>query len=397
MQEFPRHGTILESRRWIAENRRNGVKCPVCDRRVKEYSRPINRAQALAITDMFLSAGTDWVNVRNLKSKIRGGTADKNNEISKLAHWGLVQQHPNVKRGGTWRVTTLGKKWVQGKVSVSDTVMLYQAELTGKGTKSVYLRDILSAGTASDFDLRKIMADITNVERIEAVSSRSNFNEDTLWRRDHRKTDPTTDSSAHTAIQEDSLFAAVTEGMERVEYSLSHEKFLGHETVSVAREWLKSVLGRGGFCPTCDRIAVYKNYPMKDSMARLLIEMYRHHGMSSVDVREFYLDGELVDRNNYVSKIAQRGLVVEDLTKYRKDGGKGGWYKLTDAGVEWIFNRSLTPATVRSFNYYEESGHSSRMVSIVEVMRDSAKWNYASLMSGMNINAGDVEEELFLV
>lgn len=389
---FSRDKTLSDSRDWIAAHRGKGVDCPVCDRKVKEYSRPINRAQALAITRMYVAAGTDYVNVRNLKSQRGYGTADKNNEISKLAHWGLVQQHPDPKRGGTWRVTELGGQWVRGQIKVPRNVIIYQADKTADGTEMVLLREILAQGADADFDLRAVMADIRGVARRNTSSSGSMNNDETLYRRARRKTNANGVPLNNVDDDSDGLFADATKEMQRVPNSLNHEIFFGDETVAEAREWLHQNLFRGVFCPTCDRIAVFKNYPMKDSMARLLIEMYRHHGTAPVDVREFYLDGELVDRNNYVAKIAQRGL-VEEIPMRRGDGGKAGWYQITEEGENWILNRSVTPATVLSYNYYSMNGQSKGTVSIEEVFKGSSRWSYRSLIDGLDANL--TEDVLF--
>lgn len=389
---FPRDKNLSDSRNWIEQNRGKGVDCPVCDRKVKEYSRPINRAQALAIMRMYVVAGTSYVNVRNLKDKSGSGTADKNNEISKLVHWGLVQQHPDPKRGGTWRVTELGGKWVRGEIKVPRNVMIYQADKTGDGTERVLLREILEQGADADFDLRTVMADIRGVKREAPCIFDSLNSDETLFRRSRRKTNASGVPLNGVEDDSDGLFAAVTDGMERIHNSLNHELFFGDETVAEARDWLHRNLFRGVFCPTCDRIAVFKNYPMKDSMARLLIEMYRHHGTEPVDVREFYLDGELVDRNNYVAKIAQRGLVKE-IPMRRGDGGKAGWYQLTEEGVDWIFNRSVTPATVLSYNYYSKNGKSKGTVSVADVFDASSRWTYSELMRGLD--AALTDNDLF--
>jgi hypothetical protein len=389
---FSRDKTLSDSRDWIAANRGKGVDCPVCDRKVKEYSRPINRAQALAITRMYVAAGNDYVNVRNLRSQRGYGTADKNNEISKLAHWGLVQQHPDPKRGGTWRVTELGGRWVRGQTKVPRNVIIYQADKTADGDEMVLLRDILEQGADSDFDLRAVMADIGNVQYKKPNSSGSMNNDETLYRRSRRKTNSNGVQLNNVDDDSDGLFASSTDEMQRFPNSLNHEIFFGDETVAVAREWLHKNLFRGVFCPTCDRIAVFKNYPMKDSMARLLIEMYRHHGTQPVDVREFYLEGELVDRNNYVAKIAQRGLVAE-IPVRRGDGGKAGWYRLTQDGVDWIFGRSETPATVLSYNYYSKNGQSKGTVSVTDVFDTSARWTYRELMEGLGATLED--DDLF--
>lgn len=384
------HDTIAHSRQWLSENRGKGVTCPSCLRKVKEYERPINRAQALALVAMYVNSTTDWTDVRSLRTRIRSGVADKNNEISKLAHWGLVQQHPYVRKGGWWRVTNLGAQWVRGEISVPSTIFLYQAELTGHGTSTVMLQDVLEKGSDSDFDLRAIMADISGATRKSVPPSDPMFSEETLLRRARRKVNQNGVLLSNVESDDDGLLADITAGVERIDNALNHEFLFDTDTIGVARSWLKAHMDRGGFCPSCDRITVFKHYPMKDSMARLLIEMYRHHGTEAVHVRTFELDGEVVDRNNYVAKIAQRKL-VEELPVRRGDGGKAGWYRVTDAGVEWIMNRSLTPATTKSYNYYAESGQSKKLISVVDAMR-GGRWSYSELIRG--IAAPNDENEL---
>lgn len=371
--------TVAYTRQWLAASREKGVQCPVCDRRVKEYARPINRGQALAIAAMYLDSSTSWVNVRDLRTPIRNGVADKNNEISKLAHWGIIEQHPSIKRGGWWKVTALGEQWVRGEISIPKTAFIYQAELTGRGTEQVFIQDILNDDGEHSFDLRKIMSDIAGMPRSEdPYDSCNNFNTSTLARRASK-----IDTGIPADPDADALFAGITDGMERDTTAISHNSIYAGDTVAIARAWIMNNLEHGGYCPACSRIAIYKNYPMTDAMARLVIEMYRHHGQEFIHVRTFELNDKVVDRDNFVAKIAIRGLVEAD-TNRRSDGGKTGWYRVTDAGINWIFNHSKTPASIKSYNAFRDRGTvpSDKLVTVSQVFDTSTRWSYEELIAG---------------
>lgn len=394
-QEFSSDQTVAESRNWIEQHISEGVICPSCDRIVKQYTRSINRAQALAMIGMYIKKGINYTVVRDLKSKYCSGNAYKNNEISKLAHWGLVKQNPDSKLPGQWRITSKGEKWLRGEITVKSKVIIYQAESKGFGREETSLIEVISTKAPLDFDLDGTITEILGMTRlgVEEESSKY-FNEETISKRLHRVVPYKDSFPGYYDEYEDYVFSAMSEVSLPTLDGVSDKIYSGGETVSEAHEWVMNNLSRGVYCPSCDRIAVMKRYHMKDHMARLLIEMYRHHGLNPVDVREFYLDDVLVDHQIGIGGLSHRNLVAPVPVAGDGTGGSG-WYSVTDAGVEWIFNRAKATVTVESYNYYSITRQDSRLISITEVLRNSDKWNYRSLMEGFSVAPAEDDDVLF--
>lgn len=348
--------TIWQSRHWIRENKFRGVSCPTCEKHVQEYRYSISSAQAKALKTMHTKHKTNYVSLHKLRQRMK---VDPNSELTKLAHWRLIRQHPRL--SGVWAVTDRGADWIAGNLRIPQSVYVYQGELTGQCGHEDYFSQ---SGNGHACHHGQLLPDGQDPFRQDAPSSDDMFNDKSLLKRRNR--------IAKAPDNEENLFSSLDYEVKR----LPHEVFFGHESIREASDWLDEQLAqKGGFCPSCDRIAAFNRTRITDSHARLLIEMARHHGRTPVHVPSFVVGGEEVGKFGHASESAHRGLL-------KSLGTRSGWYRLTDAGMAWVLDLSKTPESIWSYNRFARTYKNRTLVKITGVFAKSDnKHSYADLMS----------------
>ena len=93
------------------------VTCPCCSQTAKVYSRPINAAMVAALSVVARSTG--GLNNRGIVSAM--GKSDGASQISKLVHWGLVEQD----REHNWCVTSKGRLFLAGRIKIPARILIY--------------------------------------------------------------------------------------------------------------------------------------------------------------------------------------------------------------------------------------------------------------------------------
>lgn len=109
-------------------------------------------------------------------------------------------------------------------------------------------------------------------------------------------------------------------------------------TLDDAREWLRALLDTGERCPCCTQRAQVYRRTIHATMARDLVALWRHAGTGWG-----YLP-DVLDRKNTgdFAKLRYWGLVEEE-SELRPDGGRAGWWRVTDHGAAWIHGRASVP------------------------------------------------------
>lgn len=106
-------------------------------------------------------------------------------------------------------------------------------------------------------------------------------------------------------------------------------------------------------------------------MARTLIKMYRA-GAIDTPIHTPSLPGD----NHKVSQLTWWDLVKEEDVK-RKDGGHGGYWSLTQRGVDFTLDKLTIRRHARIYDA-RVLGYQSEPVSIIDCLGD--KFNYRELM-----------------
>ena len=129
-----------------------GANCVVCGRLAKVYRRSISDAQARSLAEIFDKHGHEWASLPD-------DGDNRHREEHKLRYWGLLEESTERRedggRGGMWRVTALGARWVCGQVTVPKYAYTYQNRVLRLDGEQRSFADALK----EPFDLRSIMVD----------------------------------------------------------------------------------------------------------------------------------------------------------------------------------------------------------------------------------------------
>lgn len=110
-------------------------------------------------------------------------------------------------------------------------------------------------------------------------------------------------------------------------------------TLEEAKSWLRALLPKGGRCPCCNQhVQVYRRN-MYGTLAKALIACYLAGGTSQY-VHSNKLG--IVLRGGEMGKLGYFGLVDEEKAE-RPDGGRTGYWRCTQRGVDWLFGRITIP------------------------------------------------------
>lgn len=109
-------------------------------------------------------------------------------------------------------------------------------------------------------------------------------------------------------------------------------RFPDWERLGEARRWLRvQARGKGAKCPCCAQVARVYPRTLNSGMASSLIRMYRIGGLEWV-----HLPTQLPARSREEGKLAYWGLIEEATEERRPDGGRAGWWRVTERGERFI-------------------------------------------------------------
>lgn len=147
-------------------------------------------------------------------------------------------------------------------------------------------------------------------------------------------------------------------------------------TLGEAREMLRVLLqeGQAITCPTCTQFAKVYKRQIHASMARALILLYQRSDPDGWGHFPTILDGRRADEG----KLAYWSL-IEEATERREDGGRAGWWRITDQGRAFVQRRLEVPKYARVYDG-RLLGFEGDPVRITDCIGD--KFNYQELMDG---------------
>lgn len=145
-------------------------------------------------------------------------------------------------------------------------------------------------------------------------------------------------------------------------------------TLANARARLRELVDDGHRCPVCTQLA--KVYPrvIYSTMARELIRCYRAAGTNW-----FHVPTIIGHNGGDLLKTRYWGLMEEETTVRRDDGGRAGYWRITSLGEAFILRQLKVPKRAHVYD-----GRRLRLdgpdVSIDDCL--GKKFNYAELMGG---------------
>jgi hypothetical protein len=132
----------------LAQNLDDGMACPCCAQFAKRYRRGMTAEMTRALFALFHAAEgvmhDEWVDVRKMKN-VRGG------DYAKLRYFGLIEakhdpekaRERGTRTSGLWRVTKLGRDFIDARARVPSFVVVYDGNVVEKSSTGIDVRDAL--------------------------------------------------------------------------------------------------------------------------------------------------------------------------------------------------------------------------------------------------------------
>lgn len=165
------NASLEDAKKWLRARFGRGATCPCCNQFVKLYKRPFNKSMAfvlLLIARYYRRIGVkseEWLHVPSYIAEVAVGNprraAAVRGDWAKLKFWGLIEEKPEVRddgspRVGYWRMTQLGRQFVDREVKVSSHVYIYNGEpLQRSVDEQITIDDALG----TEFNYSEIMAE----------------------------------------------------------------------------------------------------------------------------------------------------------------------------------------------------------------------------------------------
>ena len=142
-------------------------------------------------------------------------------------------------------------------------------------------------------------------------------------------------------------------------------------TLRDVRAWLSSHLREGAKCPACRQTAKVYRRNINSTMARAIIKLYLHGG-----AHDFVHAPSLPGDTHEISQLSWWGLVEEERVT-RADGGRAGYWKLTELGLRFVTRREGVEQYALIYD-----GTLIRLEGDIRNIEDclGARFNYSELM-----------------
>lgn len=147
--------TLKKARELTMLNAEEGCACPLCQRLVKIYKRPLHAEMARFLIELVkrYQQHPGWYATKDLVS----GTKSNSDGVY-LVHWGLIEKSDDTNRGkapcGLYRPTIAGIDFVYMRCRASSHVHLLRYEYVGESDKKIYITEALG----KKFDYKTLMS-----------------------------------------------------------------------------------------------------------------------------------------------------------------------------------------------------------------------------------------------
>ena len=133
--------TIKQAKDMMRPKLEDGVTCPCCGQNAQMYNRPLTSAMAYALILMY-NAPMDnlteegYIHIENYFKSIKDLPSSIRGDVPKLRFWGLIKPwEGNTEDGnpnnGFYKITQLGKYFIELKVNVPPVARLYNNKFYG--------------------------------------------------------------------------------------------------------------------------------------------------------------------------------------------------------------------------------------------------------------------------
>lgn len=132
-------------------------------------------------------------------------------------------------------------------------------------------------------------------------------------------------------------------------------------TLGEAKDWLRAHLKGGAHCPCCTQYARVYHRRFNSGMARVLIAQWRTHG------RSYAHTARLVPGLREGAKCAYWGLMESEVER-REDGGRSGYWRITDLGQQFVLGEARIPAYANVYDDRVMSLDYSETLTIIDAL-----------------------------
>lgn len=120
------------------------------------------------------------------------------------------------------------------------------------------------------------------------------------------------------------------------------------QTLDQAKAWLRAQLDVGARCPCCTQFAKVYRRRINSTQARALAIIYRERGRNWAHLPSLRMK-LAPHHSNEEPKLRYWGLLEEEAL-VRPDGGRAGWWRVTDLGEQWVQGLVAIPKYVCIFD-----------------------------------------------
>ena len=148
--------SLEDARAFVLKHRtdQDGVDCPCCGRKCKEYKRSINSEMSRKLINLFHMNDDEFHHIRDLNVNHSGG-----GDFAKLRFWGFIVEgnndDPKKKNSGKWKITYQGRLFVHGMIPARKYCHIYDNHLLGFTGDMITIEDALT----EEFDYEALMRD----------------------------------------------------------------------------------------------------------------------------------------------------------------------------------------------------------------------------------------------
>jgi hypothetical protein len=145
-------------------------------------------------------------------------------------------------------------------------------------------------------------------------------------------------------------------------------------TLGYAKAWLRERLKEGAKCPCCNQRAQLYKRTINRGQARSLIGIYladKQRGWVHVN--------SLDSRSREEGKLRYWGLLEEERT-LKPDGGRSGYWRLTDKGLAFVLCQVRVPKYVYLYDDKLQRVDDTETISIRDAL--GKRFDYGELMRG---------------
>jgi hypothetical protein len=144
--------TAEEAKAYVTKHIQDGISCPTCGQFCKVYKRKLNSTMALALVLIYQFFKThphaEWLHIAAFLVKVKHDSSIAGGDAVKLRYWGLIERAHGERddgsdRVGRYRITDIGKQFVEGKIAVPRYVYLYNQLLLRLSEEMTTMREAL--------------------------------------------------------------------------------------------------------------------------------------------------------------------------------------------------------------------------------------------------------------